>query len=94
MIRIGVATALLAIALSAAPASAKGSLLSFPDAAAETAPMSFAANAPEDVPATGTCTLIGNWSCSSGSCIKQNAVTGVCCPEGYAKSTRVGYCSK
>jgi hypothetical protein len=26
--------------------------------------------------------------------VKSNAVAGVCCPEGYPKSSRVGYCSK
>ena len=95
MIRTFVTTAaLLAIVLGAAPASAKGSSLAFPDAAAQTAPMSLAANAPEEVQATGVCTLVGNWSCSSGSCVKSNAVTGVCCPEGYSKSARPGVCSK
>jgi hypothetical protein len=48
----------------------------------------------DEMPAVGMCSKTGSWTCSTGTCVKVDSSSGQCCPSGYPKYSRVGFCKK
>src|ERR1700719_1890568 len=48
----------------------------------------------DETSALADCSRRGNWLCNVGICVQGDGDHGQCCPDGYPKYSRAGWCKK